>query len=158
MQDIYMKPLKHVNTFKDYVDLFWHVKIKWSIKKLKNVAIVFDAQERHYLSTKDATRKSRDDKVCDYGADIEVDHTQTIPHGDDWDRFLRNRTNKRALVRYLVGNLKQYNDKLKLGELLILSAEESVFQITDVGTTEVVTLKNNHEEADTRMLMLAKYY
>ena len=68
---------------------------------------------------------------------------------------MSNRSNKRTLVDYLVLKLKNSHDKLSHGQTLIISSEESAWEVSNMnGSKPLSFLNSNQEEADTRIFFI----
>ena len=92
--------------------------------------------------------------------DIEVTSDASLPSSLDyeWSRdFLGNRRNKKSLVHYICMMLRESGKRLKSGKVLYVSFEKEVWRVSANQDPELLgDFFNNHEEADTRIFLLAK--
>ena len=153
MQDIFMRPKSHFETFDDYYKMFAEIKVANSFYSSNTVLIAFDTQNRS-ASAKDQTRKRRDAK-CKECPDVPVSSTSPLPHSYDWlAEFLGNRVNKKSLVHFLSSRLLEF-DGLKSEQTLYISFENQVWKLQHDSEPMMLTnLTNNHEESDTRVFFI----
>ena len=100
MNIIYMSPFKHQKHFHEYANL---LVSRWMTpyfsKGYKEVRILFDQSGTQGLSPKGIERKRRDG--TDQDSDIFDIIEDNTPLPKQWSNFLKVRTNKHTLIRYL---------------------------------------------------------
>ena len=75
-----------------------------------------------------------------------------------WRRLLRSSTSKTALIKFLCQAWRNDPYPERLGrKLLFITCEKQCFKVPKDGSEVVGKLSSSQEEADTRMLLLAKY-
>ena len=89
----------------DYFEMFYIVKIEDTFRISDAVCIAFDVEDNK-PSPKDATHVSRDAEGNDC-PEMVIASNQSLPSLDiEWQEFLKNRNNKRELVKYMCEMLK----------------------------------------------------
>ncbi|XP_030853471.1 uncharacterized protein LOC100890520 isoform X1 [Strongylocentrotus purpuratus] len=160
MNIIYMSPLRQ-QLFIDYANLIASRWITPYFKKgYKEVRILFDQAGTQGVSPKGIERKRRDQTDLDNETFENIDDNTPVPK--DWGSFLKNRTNKYALIRFLsrkfvsiaqsqLQNNTQFfitSGGFNVG--LDTNAEYSGAVVTMQGKDRH-NIQHNHEETDTQI-------
>ena len=117
----------------------------------EGVDIVFDVYKDQ--SIKDAERLSR-------GSSDGVQFTQILPAHriKNWRQILTSQSSKTQLIKFFAADWRQPRIRERLGsKVLQLTCDEKCFRITHEAAVEVGELKTSQEEADTRIILHAKY-
>lgn len=143
------------NTFLDMAAFFLkYILMKArAIPGVKYVHIVFDKYKK--LSPKSDTRRDRGDIAA---TNIHINSDLRVPK--DWKQFLCSGTNKERLAEYYTGYIKEKAScHLKAHEILFINGgnDEICLKVNTDDCTEIQALKSNQEEADTLMILHAKY-
>lgn len=163
MNIIYTSPLRQFKTFLDYATFLVRRWILSSYRKgFIDVRILFDQVDTQGLSPKAIERSRRDES----GDDIEANYNNIA---DDtvlpanWFKFLKVRTQKHCLIRYLSSKfIELVKDQLLDNQIFITSGGFHVglekrpnwtgVKVTKKGT-EYHSLIHNHEESDTQIFL-----
>ena len=161
MNIIYTSPLKHFKLFKDYAEFLVQRWVSTYFRKgFKEVRILFDQNETQGLSPKGMER-SRRDKVSDEEEHFDnIDDNVTLPK--KWMNFLKNRTQKHMLCRYLSRKFVELVPPcIKTAEQIFVTSGgfhvgiQSAFDWSGVEVTingqEKHHIVHNHEESDTQI-------
>ena len=162
MNYIYSSPRACHKYISDYAYSFLRFKIlPWFQRGAKEVHLIFDDPNRHGVSPKTLERQKRDnsDSSDDNTLYAKEDLTDNSTCPQNWSDFLSNRTNKRKLCKYLseylvnnIGTLLGPNQKFITAGAFQDSKRDCAFSSVQNGTVEEeLSLKSNHEEADSRI-------
>ena len=147
-----LQPETSKKTYKDMANIFWKY-IMSNSKGVKRVNVVFDRYVPN--SIKSQTRTKRGDADTQLSCHIQSDIK--IP---EWKMALKNGRFKSNLSKFYTLFLAE-NAHILIGEdtSIIVSGglEETALKMNHDKITSITDLKSNQEEADTRLLLHAKY-
>ncbi|WAQ97270.1 hypothetical protein MAR_029960 [Mya arenaria] len=124
--------------------------------KVTKIHIIFDKYSINGLKTE--TRKYRGD--CSQSGCRNVDVRGELRVPKDWKMFLSNGQNKERLIQFYSGYMAEHAcTKLKAQEVLLINGGKSTpcVIVTTNGCCNQPILDTNQEEADTVMILHAKY-
>ena len=162
MNMIYTSPLRHYRTFSDYVSF---LVARWVIpffkKGCKEVRVLFDQVDSQGLSPKSVERSRRD--ATEEETDVYTDISDETILPPNWQKFLKVRTQKHLLIRYLSRKMIQaVRGYLQEGQVFITSGGFHVGLEAEPGWSGVEVSKDgerhhslihNHEESDTQIFL-----
>ena len=161
MNIIYMSPLKQHNFFIEYANMLVSRWITpFFTKGFKEVRILFDQAGTQGLSPKGIERKRRDKTNEDTEIYENIDDNTPLPK--HWGNFLKVRTNKHALIRFLSRHFvsSAQSQLQNNSQMFITSGGFNVGLETNVEYSGAVvtkqsinrhTIQHNHEESDTQI-------
>lgn len=150
---------KDIGTYKDLSQIVWKKVLEIKRRFNANRAdMVFDSYSEA-ASVKDHERNRRNKgavPMIGIGGSVKIPATTA-----NWQKFLGNGENKRRLIAYFKQDWQtaHYVETLKANEKIVFSSaglDDPAIMVTMSGCVPLETLQNNHEEADTKLILHAK--
>ena len=141
--------------------IFWRV-LKYTSQAIE-VHIIFDVPGIWGFNLKKKVQDERDHKKKPVPSLTEetITDSSLIPcTTSQWAGFLANRDNKRKLIHYIGRQILALKESLEDGQKIVVAgcnSENATFMVEKNKVSEVMELRANHEEADTRLFAHAKW-